>query len=128
MISTLRISIIPETLGIYKIEADQASPELLARSSFYCISTNGEEKSIVCPEELIPEEAESIKGWRGLKIHLPGISEQYVLPSILKILANANVVALPISTLHNIHILVKISQLKSAISALLEAGHSIQSS
>ncbi len=85
-----------------------------------------DELSVVCPQELVPEDVRSEGGWRALKLEGPfEFSEVGVLASVAAPLAEAEVGIFAVSTFDTDYVLVKREQLQPAVAALRGRGHEV---
>jgi hypothetical protein len=89
----------------------------------------GEERSLVCLEDLVPDGDEVgtvTRGWRILEVAGPlDLALTGVLAALAGPLARANVPIFPIATHDTDWILVPGAQLDHAVGALRRAGHDI---
>ncbi len=92
----------------------------------YAITRTGRELSIVCPEELVPQEVRCQRGWRCLEVDGPlDFSLAGVLASLTAPLAQAGIGVFVLSTYDTDYLLVQTSNLNLAITALAAAGHMV---
>jgi len=87
--------------------------------SFISYTRAKNELSIICPEENIPVEVKSEKGWRAIKIESTlDFSMTGVLASLASPLAEEKISIFVISTFNTDYILVKKENLKKAVRIL----------
>ena len=87
-----------------------------------------EELSIVCPETAVPHGVAKESPWSLIKLHGPfPLSAIGVLASVAVSLAAAGVSILVISTFDTDYILVRRSDERTAVRALVAAGHTVAS-
>jgi hypothetical protein len=96
--------------------------------SFVSITRTVDELSIVCRQELVPEDVRCERGWRVLRVagtldfNLVG-----VLASLLVPLADAGVAVFVVSTFDTDYLLIKDDRLRAAIEVLRREGHGVES-
>jgi hypothetical protein len=126
--NVLRLSlvILRDSFAVCKLRADEDIPSWALSGSFCSLTRAPEELSIVCPQELVPEAVQAVRGWRSLKVEgkldftLVGI-----LSSLTSSLAHAGIVVFVISTYDTDYVFVKESDLDRAVAALRKAGHDL---
>jgi hypothetical protein len=93
---------------------------------FFSVTRTEEETSILCPEQYAPQDVRSEPGWRMLKVAGPlDFSLTGVLASLAVPLAEAGVSIFALSTFDTDYLLVRESQLETALCALTARGHEI---
>jgi hypothetical protein len=100
-------------------------------AGFWSLTEVGEERSLVCLEDLVPEDGASwaagatvVRGWRILEVLGPlDLGLTGVMASLAAPLAHAGVPIFPIATHDTDWILVPGAQLDAAVAALRAAGH-----
>jgi len=101
-------------------------PDWAIAGGFFSVTRTGDELSVVCPEEVVPEGVRSEGGWRTLMLEGPfDFSEVGVIASVVAPMAEAEVGIFVISTFDTDYVLVKEVQLQSAAAALRERGHRV---
>jgi hypothetical protein len=126
--NVLRLSlvILRDSFAVCKLRTDEDIPSWALSGSFCSLTRAPEELSIVCPQELVPEAVQAVRGWRSLKVEgkldftLVGI-----LSSLTSSLAHAGIVVFVISTYDTDYVFVKESDLDRAVAALRKAGHDL---
>ena len=116
----LVISVLPEKYGVYRLVggATVSKPGDLD-SGFFSLTQTADETSVVCREELIPENYPQEKGFCLLKIEGPlDFSLTGILSSLLTPLAAAGIAVFTISTFDTDYLLIKEAKLDAALSAL----------
>jgi len=84
----------------------------------------GDELSIVCAEDRIPDGVRAERGWLALKLEGPfPFVMTGVLASFLQPLAEAEIPIFAISTFDTDYVLIKPEHLEAAVEALGAAGH-----
>ncbi len=121
----LALEVLPAHFGICRMRPNSKLPRWLHRSSFFSISRSSEELSIVCEEELIPQDLRCERGWRAIKVLGPlDLSLIGVLDSLARPLTRADVSIFALSTFETDYLLVRDSKLRRAVAVLEKAGHS----
>ena len=120
MPDNLILTLLPEKLGVCRLESGMPLPGWLSKSrSFYSATGTADETSLVCREDLIPENCLSEKDFRALKVEGPlDFSLTGILASLLTPLADAGIAVFTISTYDTDYILVKNDKLEKAIDAI----------
>ncbi len=120
----LTLSVLPETLVICHLDADEAVPDWAMLGEFVSITHTPDELSIVCAAEYVPPGVKANRGWRALKVEGPlDFALTGVLASIADPLAQAGISIFAISTFNTDYVLVKEPALQSAYEVLRRAGH-----
>jgi len=115
----LTLSILQENLAICRLNNDESLPKWILSGSFISYTRAKNELSIICPEENIPVEVKSEKGWRAIKIESTlDFSMTGVLASLASPLAEEKISIFVISTFDTDYILVKKENLKKAVRIL----------
>jgi hypothetical protein len=117
----------PEPFCIRRVPLDwPLDPRLLNAADWYSITRNGEELSLVVPEDVDIDAGECERGWSCLTIQgMLELGVIGVLAAISRMLAEANVSIFAVSTYNTDHILVRTGDLERAIAALTRAGHRV---
>ena len=110
-----------------QLDPGEAVPAWAATGSLTSVTRTGEELSVVCAEEAVPQGVICETGWRCLRIGGPlAFSETGVLSSVAAALAKAGISFFVVSTYDTDHILVKEELLGTAQAVLVSEGHTIQ--
>jgi hypothetical protein len=108
------------------VEAPAVPPE---GTGFWSLTEVGEERSLVCLEDLVPDGDEVgvvVRGWRILEVAGPlDLAMTGVMAALSAPLARAGVPIFPIATHDTDWILVPGAQLDAAVGALRRAGHEV---
>jgi hypothetical protein len=97
-----------------------------ANGRFASVTRTSGELSIVCPEEDVPADIQSDRGWSLLKVEGPlSLDETGILSSLLSPLKDACIPVFTISTFDTDYILLKSATLPEAKQALSSLGHTI---
>ncbi len=123
----LTLTVLDQTLAIARLRASEPIPEWSVRSAWCSITNTGSELSIVCPQQNVPNEVASEKGWRPFAVKGPLDFELTgVLASLATPLAAAGISIFAVSTFDTDYLLVKQEQLAAAIETLQRAGHTVE--
>lgn len=121
-----RLAILPETLSVCRLAADDAIPAWLPARGFVSVTRTADELSIVCAQDAVPVGVRREPGWHALAVEGPldfGLTG--VLASLAAPLAKAGISIFAISTFDTDYVLVKAERLDDAVEALRRAGHLI---
>ena len=122
----LSLVILSDSFAVCRLRADEDIPSWALSGSFCSLTRAPDELSIVCPQELVPEGVQAVRGWRSLKVEgkldftLVGI-----LSSLTSSLAHVGIVVFVISTYDTDYVFVKESDLDRAVAALRKDGHDL---
>ena len=113
-------------LAVCRLGPGESVPSWALSSSFYSISKTSDELSIVCDENLVPQNLKCEKGWACLKVVGPlDFSLTGILASLAQPLAQAEISIFAISTFDTDYLLVKRENLNRAIKLLKSEGHDV---
>ena len=122
----LTLIVLPEGLGICRLDPDGPVPEWAYTSSFFSVTRTSDELSLVCAEALIPEDKFCDKGWRCLKVQGPlDLSETGILSSLTLPLARSGISIFSLSTYDTDYLLVREGDLLKAVETLVSDGHRV---
>ncbi len=111
--------------GIYcvcRLPPHESIPDNILQSTFYSISKTTDELSIVCLENLAPQQAKIEKSWSIIQVQGPlDFSLTGILASLATPLAEEKISLFAISTFDTDYILVKNKDIDSAKSVLQKA-------
>lgn len=123
----LTLSVLPGRYAICRLEPRALLPEWATDAEFIFISRTPDELSIVCPEKKVPAGVTSQPGWRAFRFEGPLDFELTgIVASVAEPLAEAAVAIFPIATYDTDYVLVKETQLQTAIHALTAYGHAVR--
>lgn len=116
----LRLSVLPQTFAICRLEKTARIPEWALRGSqFSSITASSEEISIVCDESVVPPDVKSVKGWRAFKVEGElDLSMTGVVASLTAPLAEAGISVFTLSTYDTDYLLVKTEKFEDAVKVL----------
>ena len=122
--SQLSLTLLEETFCVHRLFPDAEIPAIVLNSPFFAITRTEEELSIVVPETVGIEQAQSDSGWACFKVNGPlEFSLVGVLAGIANALAEAKVSIFALSTFDTDYILLKRKQVEAAKEALTSAGY-----
>ena len=118
------LNIINEEFSVCKV-ADYEGIDL--SSPYIFIGSTDEEKSLVCPIQLVPDNTvERDDGWKAFRIEgILDFSLIGILAAISKVLADGGIGIFAISTFNTDYILTKAENFEKAIKALETKGYKI---
>jgi hypothetical protein len=95
--------------------------------SFVSVTRTADELSIVCRQELVPDDIRCERGWRALRVAgTLDFTLVGVLASLLVPLAEAGVAVFVMSTFDTDYLLVKEDRLDAAVEVVRREGHSVE--
>jgi hypothetical protein len=123
----LTLSVLPDRYAICRLDRQSPVPSWAMTGDFFSVTRTRDELSIVCLEDNVPREISSEPGWRLLKMEGPLDFELTgIMASVAEPLAEAGVAIFPIATYETDYVLVKDTQLESAVRALMGYGHVVR--
>src|SRR5690242_7966462 len=103
----LTLSILPNKLAVARLDPSKESPSWATQGGFYSITKTLDELSIVCEEQLVPENVKVEKQWRAIKVEGPlDFSMVGIMANLSGILAEGKLSVFVISTFDTDYILV----------------------
>jgi len=125
--TTHRLTLLPDTFAICRLEANAVVPSWATASRFFSITRTAEELSIVCQEYLVPDGIQCDLGWRCLQVAGPiPFTTVGVLASLVQPLADAGISVFAVSTFDTDYLLAKAVDQARTIEALEQKGHSVR--
>jgi uncharacterized protein len=119
----VNLTLLPETYAIWKLPETAPLPQV----PFFAAIRTGDELSLVTEERLAPHGVLCERGWRALKVAGPlDFSLTGILAALAVPLAAAKIPIFALSTFDTDYVLVKDTQLSTAIAALEVAGHVVE--
>ena len=119
----VRLRLLPQHLAICRLPASDPIPSW-ASGSILSITRTESELSIVSEASTVPLDVQTVSGWRALRVEgVLDFSLTGVLASLAQPLAAAGVSIFAISTYDTDYILVRETDVPTAIEALSSAGH-----
>lgn len=124
----LPLTLLPEVFAVCRMPADAAIPAWAEGGPFVSVTRTGDELSIVCMAERVPEGVQADSSWRCLKVEGPFdlTAATGVLASIAAPLAAAAISLFAQATYDTDYILVHDADVERAILTLTEAGHMVR--
>ena len=123
----LILTIVPGRFAVCRFDPQETPPGWVFESDFFSVTRTAEELSVVCREEIVPEDVMREAGWMCLKVEGPlDFSLTGVLASLAVPLAEAGLSIFAVSTFDTDYLLVKAHDLDDAVVALTQAGHTVQ--
>ena len=120
----LALKVVPATFGICRLSPQRRIPRWVHRSVFYSISRSPDELSIVCEQDLIPQQVRCEGDWKAIRVLGPlDLSMIGVLHSLAGPLTRAGISIFFLSTFDTDYLLVREKNLRRAVSVLEAAGH-----
>ena len=125
----LRLTILPESLAICRLNPDEALPDwLFWRADFVSVSRTAEELSIVCSAGDVPAEVTAERDWRAFKVEGPlDFALTGVLARLAAPLAEAGISLFAVSTYDTDYLLVREAALGQAARVLAAVAEISQS-
>jgi hypothetical protein len=122
----LTLTILPGKLAIVSFSPEEFHPGPPPSTTFWSATYTTDEVSIVMPEQDLQPGWKADAGWRGLKVAGPlSLGLTGILDSLTDPLAAAGVSIFAISTYQTDYLLIRETDLSSAIEVLRSAGHTI---
>ncbi len=119
----LTLRLLEDSYAVCRLEPDDIIPVdlLIPGPEFVSISRTAEELSIVCPEDMAPEDAKVTGGWRAFKVQGPlDFSLTGVIATLTRPLAEAKLSVFTVATYDTDYLLVKQVDLDAAQQALAQ--------
>lgn len=125
--SGLRFVRRPESFCIHRLPRDRTIDlGRFAAAAWYSMTRTDDELSVVAPDDVDLGPGDRQAGWSCLQIdQILDMATVGVLAGISKLLADANVSIFAVSTYNTDYILVKTTDLETAVRALAAAGHAV---
>ena len=123
----MQLRLLAPTFAVVRLEAGAGLPVWFSFDGPLAGATRrGEELSLVCAEDAVPEGVPAEGGWRALEVEgTLDFSLTGILASLATPLADAGVSIFALSTYDTDVLLVRAAQLDLAVGALENAGHAI---
>jgi hypothetical protein len=119
------VEVLPAELAICRLEPGEQVPAW-ARGGLVATVRTGDEYSVVCDAEEMPEGIDCSKGWRALRVAgTLDLSLTGVLARLLAPLAEEEVPIFAVSSFDTDYVLVPSTRLDDARQALARAGHDV---
>jgi len=104
----LHLTLLPQILAICRLEHDAPVPSWTGGEKFVSITRTGDELSVVCSQQRVPDGVTMEGGWRAFKVEGPlEFSLTGILSSLTLPLAEAGIPVFALSTFDTDYLLVK---------------------
>ena len=124
---SLRLLTLPGRFAVCRLAPDEPVPAWATKAPFFSISRSQDELSVVCPEDVVPSDVRSERGWHGLRAAgVIDFSAIGVLASLVSPLAQAGISVFAISTFDTDYLLVKEKDFPATCKALRKSGHTVE--
>jgi hypothetical protein len=118
---------LPGQFAICRLAADAPLPAWAASGPLVSITRTGEELSVVCAEDLVPQGARVERGWRCLGVRGPlDFALTGVLAALAVPLEQSGISLFAISTYDTDYVLVRDADFARTVQVLRGAGHTIK--
>jgi len=122
---TFTLELLPDTIAICRLDADAPVPDW-AKGEFVSITRTQDELTVVCRQDDVPDDVQSERGWRCLRIvGKLDFSFVGVIATLSTVLADAGISVFVVSTYDTDYLLVKEADVDRAVELLGEAGNRI---
>ena len=120
------LAVLPQEFTIHSLDENDAIPAAVLSSDIYFIGKTEDELSIVVPSSVQLNSLESDQGWRALELIGPlHLSMVGIMAQIGEVMAKAKIAIFVLSTFDTDFFLLKANKLDAAVSALTEAGYTV---
>ena len=121
----MQLTILPERFAICRLSPQQPLPNWLSYvGTLISVTCTSDECSIVCPEERVPQDVQSERGWKAIKVLGPlDFSLTGILASLATTLANEQIPLFALSTFDTDYLLIKEIFIQQAQDVLTQSGH-----
>ena len=124
----LTLSVLSGEYAVSRLEPDAPVPDWAWHGELVSVTRTRDELSILCISSNVPDAVLCEREWAALKLHGPfEFTLTGILVSVLEPLRIAGIGIFAVSTFDTDYVLVKHHHLETAIAALREAGHHVQS-
>jgi uncharacterized protein len=122
----LTLALLKSSYALCRLDPYAGVPTWASRGDFWSITRNSEEVSVLCPEDAIPANIESERGFRALQLTGPmSFNQTGILDSVVEPLSHAEIPILVVSAFDTNYVLLKQDVLNRAVAVLTESGHTI---
>jgi len=122
----LNLQVVPGRFAVTKLATSSSIPDWATKGLFTSITRTTEELSIVCPEESVPLDVPSERGFRCLRVAGPlHFSMVGILASLLNPLTEAGVAVFVVSTFDTDILLVRDGEFERSVQALERRGNRV---
>ncbi|WP_424951358.1 ACT domain-containing protein [Deinococcus sp.] len=125
----LTLCVFPGEYAVCQLSPAATLPKWAITGELFSVTRTPDELSVVCAASQVPAEVKHTAGWAALKLHGPfDFALSGILAGVLRPLHRAEVGIFALSTYDTDYVLVQAAQLELAVSALREAGYTVQDS
>lgn len=123
----LPLIVVDGTFAICRLGAGATIPAWTTTSQIFSITRTGDELSVVCLQDTVPEGVQCERGWRCIRVAgaMP-FTLVGVLASLTGPVAAAGVGVFVVSTFDTDYLFVKEAEFRAAVAALRGAGHLVE--
>ena len=122
---TLDLVSLPGRWAVCRLPATADAPEW-ARGPVVSLTWTADELSIVCPEDLVPDDVRAERGWRAIRVRgAIDFSETGIVAALTVPLAEAKIGVFVLSTFDTDYLFVASERFEPAVKALRGAGHRV---
>lgn len=122
----LTMRLLPERYGVCRLDSGSEIPQWASSGELFSITRTSDELSVVCLEQVIPDDIQAEKSWRILKVLGPlDFSLTGILAAISSVLAANRISLFALSTYDTDYILVKEKDIDRAIAALRHGNYEV---
>jgi hypothetical protein len=123
----MRLQLLADRFAVCRCAASEPYPAWARGGSFLSLTRTSEELSIVCREDLVPQQVRQEIGWRCLQVEGPlEFSQTGVLAGLATPLADREIPVFVVSTYDTDYLLVPEVRLDDALATLQAAGHLVE--
>ena len=123
---TLHLTVLPDVLAVCRLTPDPHAMPWLPAQGFLSMTWTGDELSIVCAAESVPDDVRQEGPWRAFRVAGPlDFALTGILASLATPLAAAGISIFAVSTFDTDFLLVRADRLDDAVAALTDAGHTV---
>ena len=123
----MRLALLPERFAVCCLLSQHSVPAWFRyEGQLASITYTSDECSIVCPEDIVPQDVQAERGWKAIKvIGTLDFSLTGILASLATPLANAHIPLFALSTFDTDYLLIQETYITEALETLKQAGHVI---
>ncbi len=123
--ATVRLNLLDNAYAIARLAPDAPYPAWASGGVFTSISRTTTELSVVCRDQLIPNDVRADRQWRCIQLVGPfALDQSGIVLSVIRPLSEAEIGIFVISTFDGDVVLVKARDLSRSRALLISAGHS----
>ena len=120
----LQLNVLTARLAVCRLDGAATIPTWADGPGFVSITRTGEELSVVCPEDRVPSDVRSERGYAAIGVEGPLAPDLVgVLVSLAMPLAEAGIPIFVVGTFDTDYLLVRDASLERAATVLRAAGH-----